>query len=147
MSDRELIDGLISTYRELNLKVRGQSEDRLRLAGAHGSVRDEVMDLRDDELKFSQALKDSISGIPIPDLFAEEASVLGTERSTDTTATVLAQFGTARESTLAMMRSLPATEWDKQLEGAPSVRTRGSELLKNDRAHMERIVTLLGSPS
>lgn len=146
MADRDLIDGLIATYRDLNMRVRSLPEERLRLAGAGGSLREAITRLRDDELRFSQALKNLIVGIPMPDLFAEEAPVVGTESSDDTTATILAQFGTARESTLAMLRSLPPADWDTQLDGTPSVRTRVGQLLENDRRRMEQIVALLGSP-
>lgn len=147
MAEQDLIDGLIATYRDLNLRVRPQSEERLRLDTGDGSVRRQVRRLRDDELKFSQALKDSLSGIPIPEMFGEEAAVLGTESEDDTTATMLAQFGTARESTLAMLRSLPPMDWDKKLDGTPSVRERVTQLLANDRRHVETIVSRLGSPA
>lgn len=147
MAEQDLIDGLIATYRDLNLRVRPLSEERLRLDAGGGSIRRQVRRLRDDELKFSQALKDSLSGIPIPEMFGEEAAVLGTESEDDTTATMLAQFGTARESTLAMLRSLPPMDWDKRLEGTPSVRERVTQLLANDRQHVERIVAMLGSPA
>lgn len=147
MAERDLIDGLIATYRELNSRVRPLPEDRLRLVGKEGSVRDVVARLRDDELRFSQALKQVTTGIPTPDIFGEEMAVVGTESSDDSTATILAQFGTARESTLAMLRSLPSSEWDTQIDGTRSVRSRIERLNENDRQHMERIVGLLGSPA
>jgi len=147
VAERELIDGLIATYRELNTKVRPLPEERLRLPGKDGSVRDVIAHLRDDELRFSQALKNVITGIPTPDVFAEEMPVLGTEGSDDSTATILAQFGTARESTLAMLRGLPTAEWDTQIDGTRSVRSRIERLIENDRRHMELIVGLLGSPA
>lgn len=147
MAERDLIDGLIATYRELNSRVRPLPEDRLRLVGKEGSVRDVVARLRDDELRFSQALKQVTTGIPTPDVFGEEMAVVGTESSDDSTATILAQFGTARESTLAMLRSLPSSEWDTQIDGTRSVRSRIERLNENDRQHMERIVGLLGSPA
>lgn len=147
MSDRDLIDGLIATYRDLNLRVRPQSEERLRLRGGQGAVRDVVTRLRDDELAFSQALKDSISGTPIPDLFSSEAAVLGTEREHDATSTILAQFGTARESTLAMLQGLAPEAWDDGGGGPLTIRAATDALLANDRVHMEKIVGLLGSPT
>jgi hypothetical protein len=147
VAERDLIDGLIATYRELNSRVRPLPEDRLRLVGKEGSVRDVVARLRDDELRFSQALKQVTTGIPTPDVFGEEMAVVGTESSDDSTATILAQFGTARESTLAMLRSLPSSEWDTQIDGTRSVRSRIERLNENDRQHMERIVGLLGSPA
>ena len=149
MPDRELIDGLIATYRELNAKVRPLPEERLRLAGTNGgSVRDAVTRLRDSELRFSQALKERITGVPMPEMFGEdEKPVVGTESSQDTTATILSQFGTARESTLAMLRSLPDEDWDRGLEGGEPIRARIRQLHDNDRRQLERIVGLLGSPA
>ena len=148
MPDRELIDGLIATYRELNAKVRPLPEERLRLAGANGgSVRDAVTRLRDSELRFSQALKERITGVPMPDIFGDEqVPVLGTETSHDSTAVILSQFGTARESTLAMLRTLTPEEWDLPIEGGQPIRDRIRQLCENDRAHLERIVQLLGAP-
>jgi hypothetical protein len=151
MADQELIDGLIATYRELNNRVRPLPEDRLRVRGGTdsdgGAVRDVVTRLRDSELRFSQALKERITGVPMPQMFGEEeAPVLGTETSDDTTAMILSQFGTARESTLAMLRTLPAADWDQTIEEGLPIRARIRELYDNDRRQMERIVGLLGSP-
>jgi hypothetical protein len=148
MADRPLLDGLISTYRELNAKVRPLPEDRLRLKGSgNASVRDVVTRLRDSELRFSQALKERITGVPMPEMFGEdEAPVVGTEGSNDSTAVVLSQFGTARESTLAMLRGLPDADWDQPIEGGVPIRGRIQELVDNDRRLMERIVGLLGAP-
>ena len=147
MSDREIIDGLIATYRDLNLRVRPQSEERLRLGGSQGAVRDVITRLRDEELVFSQTIKDTIAGLPVAADHPDDAPVLGTESENDTTATILAQFGTARESTLAMLRALPAQEWDARAADGPSLRERASQRLVSDRAYMERVVALLGSPA
>jgi len=147
MPDQELIDGLIATYRELNVKVRPLPEERLQLRSDGASVRDIVTRLRDSELRFSQALKERITGVAMPEVFGEEeAPVGGTESSLDTTATILSQFGTARESTLAMLRTLPDEDWDHILEGGQPIRARIRQLYDNDRRQMERIVGLLGSP-
>lgn len=145
MADRELIDRLIATYRELNTKVRPLPEERLRLPGRDGSVRDVVTRLRDGELRFSQSLKERITGVTISEAFGDEAPVVGTESSDDTTATILAQFGTARESTLAMLRALPDEGWESGTDGQ-TVRGLVRRLVEQDRRQMERIVGLLGSP-
>ena len=147
MPDQELLDGLITTYRELNNKVRPLPEDRLSgRGGAGGSVRDVVSRMRDDELRFSQALKERITGVPMPEMFGEaEAPVLGTETSHDTTAVMLSQFGTARESTLAMLRGLSDPDWETTIEGGVPIRERVRQLWENDRRQMDRIVTLLGA--
>lgn len=145
MPDNELITGLIGTYRVLNGRVRQLDEATLRGTGG-GSVRDIVRRLRDDELRFSQALKERITGVPMPDVFAQdELPTLGTETDQDTTAMLIAQFGTARESTLAMLRDLPDGEWDATIDGGKSIRTRVFELLDNDRRQLERITGLIGA--
>jgi hypothetical protein len=146
MPDQELIDGLIATYRELNLRVRPLPEDQLRQPAADGSsVRDIIRRLRDDELRFSQALKERITGVPMPEIFGDEMPVVGTENPNDTTAIMIAQFGTARESTLAMLHSLPDHEWDNTEEGVKSIRTGIQELVANDRRRLQRIEGLIGA--
>lgn len=148
MADQELIGGLISTYRELNTRVRAVPEDRLQVGGGKGgSVREVVTRLRDSELKFSQALKERVTGVPMSDMFGEdEVPVVGTEGLDDSTASIISQFGTARESTLALLRTLPTEDWDQAVEGGEAIRTRIRQLHENDRRQMERIVGLLGSP-
>lgn len=147
MQDHSAMDRLIGTYRELNAKVRPLPEDRLRLSSGNLSVREVISRMRDSELRFSQALKERITGVPIPDMFDEnEVPVVGTEGSNDSTAVLLSQFGTARESTLAMLRSLTDEDWDKPLTGGKPIRGGIQELVDNDRRQMERIVSLLGAP-
>ncbi|HEV2108619.1 MAG TPA: hypothetical protein VGR16_10190 [Thermomicrobiales bacterium] len=150
MPNQGLLTGLIATYRTLNVNVRPLPEDRLRVAsdkGGNGSVRDVVLRLRDSELRFSQALKERISGVPMSAALSDETPVIGTEHDDDDTVSVLAQFGTARESTLAMLRDLPDQKWDEGLEGGQTIRDRIEQLLENDRAQLERINALLGAPS
>ncbi|MFM9107986.1 MAG: hypothetical protein ACKOWF_14960 [Chloroflexota bacterium] len=147
MADQELIDGLIATYRELNMRVRPLPEDRLRLDTGSGSVRDVIKRLRDQELSFSQALKDSLLGIPMPDVLEGEPPIVAPHAADERTATILAQFGTARESTLAMLRALPALEWSKAMDGGATVHSRVTALAANDRRVRERLVQLLGSPA
>lgn len=145
MPNQDLIGGLIETYRMLNNNVRVVPEERLRApSGDKPAVRDVMRRFRDDELRFSQALKERISGVPIPDIFSgDELPTLGTETEADTTAMLIAQFGTARESTLAMLRDLPESEWDAPIEGGTSIRNRVTEMLDNDRRQLERITSLL----
>ncbi len=147
---REYIDGLIATYRSLNMNVRSLPEDRLRVAGGaggNGSVRDVVLHLRDSELRFSQALKERITGVSMSETLSGAIPVIGTEHDDDTTFALLAQFGTARESTLAMVRELSEEQWDEGVEGGQTIRARIEKLLENDRAQLERINGLLGAPT
>jgi hypothetical protein len=145
MPDQDLIRGLIDTYRTLNTTVRPVPEAQLRAQTAGGTTVYDVMSrFRDDELLFSQALKERVTGVPIPDIFGgDDLPKLGTETENDTTAMLIAQFGTARESTLAMLRGLPDADWDAASNGEKSIRTRVFELLDNDKRQLERISTLL----
>ena len=148
MSERDHIGELIGTYRELNKRLRTLPEERLTISTGSGkSVRDVVSQLRDSEMHFSQSLKDATSGLPMTEGFEYgEAPVIGTERETDTTAIILSQFGTARESTLAILRGLAPEDWDRSVDGSPTIRKRLGERVTRDKRSMEEIVGLLGSP-
>jgi hypothetical protein len=149
MSEQDLFDGLIATYRDLNLKVRQLPEERLKLGRSGETVRDVIIDLRDDELRFSQALKERLTGVPMSDVFtpAGEAATAEIPSPDDTTAEVLSQFGTARESTLAMLKSMLPEAWDDTSQGTLTIRAAVGNLLSNDGQHMKTIISLLGSPS
>lgn len=148
MAEHDMINGLIALYRDLNTRVRGLPEDRLTIKDGKGeSVRHVVTRLRDNEMNFSQALKEAISGIPIPEALVHgHHPVIGTESASDTTAIILSQFGTARESTLAMVRTLTAEDWDRIVDEGASIRTRVNEHMSRNNKSMEQIVGLLGSP-
>jgi hypothetical protein len=144
MPDKELIDGLIATYRELNMRVRQLPEQQMQQrTGDAASVRDIVRRLRDDELRFSQALKERITGVPMPDILGGDSPVLGTENPNDSTATMIAQFGTARESTLSLLQSIGDDEWDNAIDGSKTIRMRIQELVANDRQQLQRINGLI----
>jgi hypothetical protein len=149
MGEQELFNGLIATYRELNLKVRPLPEERMHIGRRGDTVRDVILDLRDDELRFSQALKDRLSGATMIDVFVNEdaAAKLEIPSPDDTTVEVLSQFGTARESTLAMLRGMGPESWDDLSVGGLSIRQATDALLANDAGHLKKIVTLLGSPA
>jgi hypothetical protein len=149
MSEQELFNGLIATYRDLNLKVRPLPDERLTLGGAGDSVRDVVLAMRDHELRFSQALKDRLSGASLSGAFGDKGETLLIEIPSpdDTTVEVISQFGTARESTLAMLRGMAPETWDDREHGPTTVREATEDLLASDGTHLEKIVNLLGSPS
>jgi len=144
VAQKELIDSLITTYRELNNSVRRLPEERLASGGGSG-VRDLVRRLRDHELRFSQALKERITGVEMPDFGdGADAPVLGTEGTNDSTAVLLSQFGTARESTLAMLRGLGADDWQDTTEGGRSIAASVQQLTEHDRRQMDQINSALG---
>jgi hypothetical protein len=149
MDEQSLFNGLIGTFRELNMKVRTLPEERLQLGRGRQTVRSVVLDMRDDELRFSQALKDRLVGAPMEDIFRGRADIEMPEIPSpdDTTVEVISQFGTARESTLAMLRGMSPDAWDDQTHGAFTIREATGGLLANDAVYLKKIVTLLGSPS
>jgi hypothetical protein len=112
-------------------------------------VRDVIVDMRDDELRFSQALKERLTGTPMTDVFSRDGELpeLGLPISQNLTVEVISEFGTARESTLAMLRGMPPEAWDDQSFGPATIRDAVNTLLANDAKHMEKIVNLLGSPA
>ncbi len=117
-------------------------EERLaRADGNGGSVCDVVIRLRDSEPRHSQARKERLTGLPVPEVFGEgKAPVLGTSPSHDSTVVALSPSDTTRESTLPMLCGLP----DDALPEKP-IRERVRRLRKNDQRHGERIVALLGT--
>ena len=152
MQDQEIFNGLIATYRDLNLRVRPLPEDRLRLGQGRSTIKHVIEDMRNDELRFSQALKDRLGGAPMVEVLkgagaGEEVEELVVPGPDDTVAAVLSQFGTARESTLAMLRGMTPDEWDAPGTGGVTIRQASEKLLGNDARHMERLVRLLGSPA
>ena len=60
---------------------------------------------------------------------------------------MISQFGTARESTLAMLRGMAPEAWDDREHGPTTIRGATEDLLASDGDHLEKIVSLLGSPS
>src|SRR5215207_11746015 len=149
MSEQDMFNGLIATYRDLNLKVRPLPDERLTLGKSGSSVRDVVLAMRDHELRFSQALKDRLSGVSLTGAFGDrgETQLIEIPSPDDTTVEVISQFGTARESTLAMLRGMAPETWDDSEHGPTTVREATEDLLTSDGTHLEKIVTLPGSPS
>ena len=107
MGEQERFNGLIATYRELNLKVRPLPEERLTLGRAGDTVRVVALQMRDEELRFTD-VKDRLSGVGLSGAFGDKAETMLIEIPSpdNTTVEVISQFGTARESTLAMLRGM-----------------------------------------
>ncbi len=145
MPDNDLIDGLVGTYRTLNIDVRRTPESQLQAMRGGTSAREVLKRMRDDELRFSQGLKARLTGVEFNDTLGAGISTIGSESDDDTTAAIIAQFGTARESTLAQLRGLPDAEWDQTLENGKSIRTRVLELVDHDRKQLDQIVGLIGA--
>lgn len=137
-----LIDQLVDTYRELNNHVRPLPEERLNAGGEDGSVRSVISRMRIDEMRFAQALKERITGVIHADL-ADKDPVLGTEHRNDTTIMLISQFGTARETTLNLLKNLTDEDWTKRTDDGKSIRDHVEDLVASDRNQLQRIKQLL----
>lgn len=147
--EQNLIDQLIATYRELNLTLRPMSDEELRRPMASGrSIRDVVAELRDSELRFSQALKDRQAGTPMPPfeeiISSGEALVVGSEGQDDSTEVLLSQFGTAREATLTMVRFVSTDEVGSIQMEDPSVRQEIVDRITQLVMHDHRLLAEIG---
>lgn len=146
--DLQLIDQLIDTYHQLNVHVRTVPEAALERRDASGvSIEDIVRRMRDDELRFSQALRERTTGVAMPDIFADDQPVIGTETANEDTAVLISQFGSAREVTLSLLRDLADVSWDQGGDGAKTVRASVADLVASDQRRLSQIASLLGSAS
>jgi len=133
MDTKNLIDSLVDTYRQLNINFRGANDS--------AEARSVVARMRDDEIAFSQALKDHITGIGTAD--GEENEVVdGADR---TLAQIISQFGTARATTLNLLKGLSdETAWSAQTSDGRSVREHVQDLVESDRNQLQKLGSLIG---
>lgn len=133
MDTSGLIDSLVNTYRELNIKYRNL-DDRSELKQI-------VARMRDDEAAFSQALKDRITGVGTADDQDTEV-VDGSER---TLAQVISQFGSVRATTLNLLKGIPdSSAWDQPDEEGVTIRQHVEELVRSDATQLERLQQTAG---
>jgi hypothetical protein len=144
MPDLDLIDRLVATYRILNHTVRLKPE--ADLVQGNPSTKAIIREMRDEELRFSQELKSRISGQQVEIVKSADDAGLGSIDSPETTAALIAQFGTARESTLSMLRTLPDDQWDVTGDYPRSIRTDLISLIDRDRKVLDTIGKTLGEP-
>lgn len=138
----DLISALVNTYRELNVHVRQVQESRLTSGGHENSVRGIIARMRTDEMKFAQALKQRVTGVVIGGLEGDERLIVG-ERDDDTTTMLISQFGTARETTLSLLKDIPENEWTKRTEDGETILQHVEDLAKSDQTQLQRIKQLL----
>lgn len=133
MDTSGLIDSLVGTYRELNVKYRNLDEN--------SEMKPIVVRMRDDEIAFSQALKDRITGVGTAD--DEEKEVVdGSER---TLAQVISQFGSVRATTLNSLKAITDdSAWDKPDEDGRTIRDYVGDLVKSDAVQLERLSKAAG---
>jgi hypothetical protein len=146
MAHEDLINQMIATYRDLNLLVRPIPDTVLNQRdGGQASIRDLMQQLRDGELRFTQATKELLTGQTIPDDLEDEAPIIGLEHEGDPSRVLLSQFGTARESLLAMLREMSEEQWQTAGSGGRTMMARITQLIENDRKMLGRVQSLVGS--
>ena len=128
MDSNSLISSLVETYKELNINFRSANET----AGA----REIVTRMRDDEVAFSQALKDQITGIGTDDGQKNEI-VDGADGSL---AHIISQFGTARATTLNLLKGIQQDSgWDATTENGKSIRENVQDLIASDANQLKKL--------
>ncbi len=152
MADRDVIEGLIATYRELNQRFRPVLA---AMNAEAGSIDDPASPLgilyrlRNRELNASQAIKEMLRGGERT-IVDDEGEALVTVQQTALgliPTVLLSQFGTAREATLAMVRDLPDSVWQQEFEtprGRMTLRAYLETLIQRDREAIRALEERLG---
>lgn len=141
-SHTAFIDQLVQTYRELNTHVRRLPEERLAAGGEGASVRSIISRMRHDEIMFASALKERVTGV-VHAALGDKEPVIGTETRNDSTAVLISQFGTARATTLNLLKNVSDEDWTRTTDDGKSIRDHVEELVTSDRNQLERIRQLL----
>jgi hypothetical protein len=136
-----VVNDLVATYRELNLRVRPLSESQLAADKGGPSIKSLVSGLRDDEATFAQMLKQEVTGITVDDDFAADAPRTRVESGEDSTAMLISQFGTARATTLSLLKSLDDEGWNKPTASGKTIFELASEAAARDKGYLDKILS------
>lgn len=134
METNSLIDNLVDTYRELNVKYRNHD--------GNDEANAIVARMREDEIAFAQALKDHLTGVGTAD--GEEKEVVdGSER---TLAQIISQFGSVRATTLNQLKGITdPNQWDIKDESGTSIRERVQQLHQSDVNQLAKLAQVTGA--
>lgn len=136
------IDALIGTYRELNVRVRPLPESTLGADHDGTSIRSIIEAMRDQELLFTQSLKERTTSLGPAD--EDAPPITGLESDDDSTAMLISQFGTARGTTLSTLKSLSSDAWTVPgPDGSPSLADLVVGRITQDREAIDQISSLL----
>ncbi|HMM42409.1 MAG TPA: hypothetical protein PKA95_10945 [Thermomicrobiales bacterium] len=137
MAHSDVIDSLIATYRNLNLRIRPL--DSAATASNNSSLLDTIASLRESEIRASQTIKlmtlgEAAAGAAIPE--APPSANASNVR------TLLSEFGTAREAILATVREMSEEDLAAErpgFEGASSIRQVLDQLVERDQKLMQSL--------
>lgn len=133
MDNTSQIDSLVDTYKQLNVKFRNLTPNERMIAI--------VTRMRDDEVRFSQALKDRITGIGT---FTDDGEAY-VEGAGITFAQLISQFGSARATTLNSLKGIHGSDlWTQPMEDGTTIASRVKDLVASDRAQLDRLNEAVG---
>lgn len=137
MDRNELITSLVATYRELNIHLRPLGENQ--------QAREIVTRMRDDEIQFSKALKDRLTGIGTASNDPANDGAAIVDGADDTLAQVISQFGTARATTLNLLKGIQDDAvWTSSLDDGSTIAQRVDDLARSDARQLERLAGITG---
>ena len=138
-----VLSSLIATYRELNLKVRPVPESRASSDSSGTSIKTLLRTLRDDELAFAQSLKSRLSGVPIEVIEGKDAPLTGNEAEDNSVPMLISQFGTARATTLSLLKGLSHDAWSQPLDDGKSLLQHVQAIVARDAKVLDQISSLM----
>ncbi|HEU0163961.1 MAG TPA: hypothetical protein VFQ54_02890 [Thermomicrobiales bacterium] len=136
-----VVNDLVATYRELNLRIRPLSESQLAADRGGSSIKSLVGDLRDEEVAFAQLLKEEVTGITVDEALLADAPRTQVESGEDSTAMIISQFGTARATTLSLLKSLDDAGWDKPTAEGKTIYQLATATATRDKSYLDRILS------
>ena len=136
MDTSNLISSLVDTYKELNMKYRNMPEN--------ADVKSIVTRMRDDEIQFSKALKDRLTGIgTATDDMNEGSDVV--QGSDDNVAHIISQFGSARATTLNLLKGInDDAAWQGNVSDEMTLLQRVEQLAQSDSNQLRKLSEATG---
>lgn len=141
MPDQEILNEMIEIYRDLNMRLRGVDLAALKDKKAdNGETLEQILNrMRNREYNASQAIKIMSMGDDASSIDeSAQAVVLDELISTGVTPIImLSQYGTAREATLSLVRTVNEETVDREVDGPRgkmSIREYCRALVNDDRA-------------
>lgn len=132
MNTDTLIHSLVETYKTLNFQFRNATSTPAAMAV--------MARMRDDEIAFSQALKDHLTGVGTAGGRKNQVVEGGNESLSQ----IISQFGTARATTLNSLRTIQdEASWSKLSDDGVSIREHVQNLVANDSVQISKLTELI----
>lgn len=137
MDTSNLISSLVDTYKELNMKYRNMPEN--------ADVKNVVTRMRDDEIQFSKALKDRLTGIGTATDDMNEATDV-VQGSDENVAHIISQFGSARATTLNLLKGIhDDAVWQGNVSDEMTLLQRVEQLALSDTNQLKKLSEATGA--